>query len=52
MFDKVLNMPGFLLYQSSQYMLQYASGTEYTKAINIPGLQSVLNMPVNMSGYT
>ena len=30
----------------------YASGAEYTKALNIPGLQRVLNMPVNMSAYT
>ena len=48
-------MKAFWLYQGSEYTYQdseYVSGTEYTKALNIPGLQSVLNMPVNMSAYT
>ena len=61
-YARVLNIPGFRIQQGSKYASvlvksgfwiyhnsEYASGTEYTKALNIPGLQSVLNMPVNMS---
>ena len=51
----ILNMKAFWLYQGSEYTYHesvYASGTEYTKALNITGLQRVLNMPVNMSAYT
>ena len=48
-------MKAFWLYQGSEYTYhysEYASGTEYTKALNITGLQRVLNMLVNMSAYT
>ena len=30
---------------------EYTSGTEYTKDLNIPRLQRVLNVPVNISAY-
>ena len=35
MFDRVLNMPGFRIHHGSEF----ASGSEYTRFLNIPGLQ-------------
>ena len=61
---KVLNMPEFRIQQGSKYASvliisgfwmyhdsEYTSGTEYTKDLNIPRLQRVLNVPVNISAY-
>ena len=47
-YARVLIISEFWIYHDSEY----ASGTEYTKALNIPGLQRVLNIPVNMYAYT
>ena len=44
-------MQAFWLNLGSEYTttLNMLLVLKYTKALNIPGLQSVLNMPVNMS---
>ena len=63
-YDRALNIPGFRIQQGSKYPnvliikrfwiyhdSEYASGTEYTKDVNIPRLQRVVNIPVNMCAY-
>ena len=37
----VLNVPEFWIYQRSEY----ASGFEYARILNMPGLHKVQNMP-------